>query len=64
MLRSWVELSIKEDATTKAFLKVSIRCIVGNSETTLFWMDPWLDDRCIAEWALDLVAIIMVHHRG
>jgi hypothetical protein len=31
-----VELLVKEDATTKAFFKVSIRYIMGNGETMLF----------------------------
>jgi hypothetical protein len=39
-----------------AFVRASIACQVGNSENTLFWLDPWLDGRSFEEQALDLVA--------
>jgi hypothetical protein len=29
-------------------LRASIRCVLGDGKSTLFWVDPWLDGQCIA----------------
>jgi hypothetical protein len=35
-----------------AFFMSSIRCIVGDVRSMLFWVDPWIDGRCMADLAL------------
>jgi hypothetical protein len=47
-----------EDAATSAFFLASIRCMVGNGVSTLFWADPWLDGQTIASVAPNLVAVV------
>jgi hypothetical protein len=47
-----------EGAATIAFFLASIRCMVGNGISTLFWTDPWLDGQTIATKAPDLVAAV------
>jgi hypothetical protein len=37
---------------------VSTRMVVGNGETTLFWVDKWLDGTTIRDIAPDLFALI------
>jgi hypothetical protein len=44
-----------------AFFKASIRCMVGNGHSTNFWMDPWVDGRCIIDFTLDLFEAVVLH---
>jgi hypothetical protein len=60
--KSWAAQLLHEDAVTKAFFKSSIRCIVGDGRSTLFWLDPWVDGRCIADLASNL--LVAVHPSG
>jgi hypothetical protein len=50
--------TLHEDVVTKAFFKISIHCIVGNDQSTLFWMDPWVDGGYIVNLAPELVAVV------
>jgi hypothetical protein len=49
-VKPWATLPLSEDAVTKAFFKSSIRCIVGDGRSTLFWLDPWVDGKSIADF--------------
>jgi hypothetical protein len=61
--RPWHEFPMKDNTTTVAFFFVSTKCIVGNGENTLFWLDLWLDIRCIRNLALDLWDSILARVR-
>jgi hypothetical protein len=50
--------TLHEDVVTKAFFKISIHCIVGNDQSTLFWMDPWVDGGYIVNLAPESVAVV------
>jgi hypothetical protein len=54
--KPWVMLPLHEDAVTTTFLNSSIHCIVGDSRSTWFWLDRWLDGRSIADRAPELLA--------
>jgi hypothetical protein len=54
--RAWISLSMGEDSLTKAFFDASIRLVLGNDATILFWVDPWLEGARLADIAPDLVA--------
>jgi hypothetical protein len=56
--RAWTSLRMNEDSLTKAFLDASVRLVLGNGATFLFWVDPWL-----ADIAPDLVAAASRHSR-
>jgi hypothetical protein len=56
-VKPWVALPLSKDAVTKAFFKSSIRCIVGDGRSTLFWLDPWVDGKSIADFAPHLFAV-------
>jgi hypothetical protein len=62
--KPWAALPLHEDAMTKAFFKTSIRCIVGNGQFMLFWLDPWMDGRCIVDLAPDLMAAVHPRRRN
>jgi hypothetical protein len=47
-----VENAIKEDATTMAFFRALMQCIMGDGTSMLFWIDPWLDGDCIQDLTL------------
>jgi hypothetical protein len=51
-------LSSSEDVATTAFFLASIRCTVGNGAATLFWFDPWLDGKSVAERAPNLAEVV------
>jgi hypothetical protein len=52
-----------EVASTSAFFLASVRCAIGNGAAMLFWSDPWLDGRCVTEWAPDLVVVVSARIR-
>jgi hypothetical protein len=43
------------DPATKAFFNASIVCVVGNGKSTLFWSDPWLEGKSLANLMPELV---------
>jgi hypothetical protein len=56
--RQWAQLPCREDPETEAFFKASIRCVVGNGRSTLFWSDPWFEGECICALAPDLTTAV------
>jgi hypothetical protein len=62
--RPWSKLPVATDNIFKSFFQTLITCLVGNGEETLFWVNPWLDGHCIADWAPDLVAAVGVRCRN
>lgn len=51
-------MPLQEDAETCAFFAASIRCEVGNRTSTLFWLDPWLNDTRLSDSASELFAAV------
>jgi hypothetical protein len=49
---------------SSAFFGAFTACVVGDDKETLFWADPWLDDRCLEEWAPDLTAAVEKRRRN
>jgi hypothetical protein len=46
------------DPATKAFFNASIVCVVGNGKSTLFWSDPWLEGKSLANLMPELVEAV------
>jgi hypothetical protein len=52
--RSWSAMPIQVDQTTQALFKASVKCVLGDDKTILFWSDPWLDGANIIDAMLEL----------
>jgi hypothetical protein len=47
-------MPIQVDQTTQALFKASVKCVLGDDKTILFWSDPWLDGANIIDAMLEL----------
>jgi hypothetical protein len=56
--RSWSALPIQVDHTTQALFKVSVKCMLGDGKSILFWSDPWLDGESIIDSMPELGAVV------
>jgi hypothetical protein len=54
----WSALAVQTDPCTAAFFHNSIHVVVGEGMATLLWSDKWIDGRCIADFAPDLVNVV------
>jgi hypothetical protein len=45
--RPWSGLPVVMDRYSKAFVRASTACVVGDSKETFLWTDPWLDGRSL-----------------
>jgi hypothetical protein len=61
--RPWASMNIAEDKQSTTFFFASVRFNLSNGATFLFWVDPWLEGKCISEFALDLVDVVPVCRR-
>jgi hypothetical protein len=59
----WATLRVTEDKQTSAFFSASVRYILGNGETFLFWTDPWLAGKCLHDLAPEVVDVVSVRRR-
>jgi hypothetical protein len=57
-------MPVTEDYQTEAFFKASIRCIISDGNSILFWTDPWLQGSCIADIAPELVVAVSRRRRS
>jgi hypothetical protein len=60
--RLGAQLSCSYDSDTLSFFRALIWLALGNGDSTLFWLSPWLDERTIEELAPELFAV--VSHRA
>jgi hypothetical protein len=58
---SWPSMNIVEDKQTTTFFNASVCFILGNSETFLFWADPWLAGMHLPEIALEVIDAVPTH---
>jgi hypothetical protein len=56
--RSWSALPIQVDHTTQALFKASVKCVLGDGKSILFWSDPWLDGESIIDSMPELGAVV------
>jgi hypothetical protein len=57
--RAWSKLPInKSSANAVAFFNASTYTVIGNGESTLFWLDSWLGENSIQKMAPTLFALI------
>jgi hypothetical protein len=56
--RTWAALPLHEDDVTRVFFKASICCEVGSGSSILFWLDPWVDGRCLSDLTPELFAVV------
>jgi hypothetical protein len=61
--RPWASIKANEDKSTSAFFFASVRFVLGDGATFLFWVDPWLDGKCIADLMPDLAGAIPARRR-
>jgi hypothetical protein len=61
--RPWASIKANEDKRTSAFFFASVRFVLGDGATFLFWVDPWLDGKCIADLMPDLAGTIPARRR-
>jgi hypothetical protein len=62
--RPWSGLLVVVDRISSVFFRASTTYVVGDGKETLFWADPWLDGRCLEEWAPDLTAAVEKRRRN
>jgi hypothetical protein len=56
--KPWAAQPLHEDAVTMTFFNSSIRCVMGDSRSTWFWLDAWLDGHSITDREPDLFATV------
>jgi hypothetical protein len=56
-------MPIREDSIPQYFFKVSIKIVIGNGATTLFWIEPWFHGCSIEDIAPHLVAVVPTRRR-
>jgi hypothetical protein len=61
--RPWASIKANKDKRTLAFFFASVRFVLGDGATFLFRVDPWLDDKCIADLMPDLAGAILARRR-
>jgi hypothetical protein len=54
---------VADDASIEAFFQASIRCVVGDGESTFYWTNPWLNGRCIDALMLELLEAVPLRAR-
>jgi hypothetical protein len=59
--RPWAAIKVPVDAQSRAIFNTSIHCTVGNGLPTLFWVDPWIHGRSMADIVLELFAVAHAH---
>jgi hypothetical protein len=57
-VRSWAGLPCQTDPATEIFFNASIVYVVGNEKSTLFWSDPWLEDKSFVNLMPELVEAV------
>jgi hypothetical protein len=61
--RPWASIKANEDKRMSAFFFASVWFVLGDRATFLFWVDPWLDGKCIADLMSDLADTIPARRR-
>ncbi|WVZ88091.1 hypothetical protein U9M48_034644 [Paspalum notatum var. saurae] len=56
--RLWAGLSVSVPPKARAMFDVAIRTTVGDGKSTKFWIDRWLDGKCIADLAPSLFSAV------
>jgi hypothetical protein len=53
-----------EDLVTRAFFQASVRWVISNDKSIIFWSDPWLQGHAISDLFPQLVAAVQPqrHH--
>jgi hypothetical protein len=59
----WASMHFNEDKHTSAFFFASVRFMIADGATFLFWVDPWLDGKCVTDLAPDLATVIPARRR-
>jgi hypothetical protein len=54
----WVGLPAQVPRNTQAFFEGAVQTTVCNGTSTKFWLNRWLQDKTIAEYAPNLIQII------
>lgn len=54
----WVGLPAQVPRNTQAFFEGAVQTTVCNGTSTKFWLNRWLEDKTIAEYAPNLIQII------
>jgi hypothetical protein len=49
---------VSTDQQTKAFFKASTSFVLGDGGAFKFWMDRWIQERCIGDLAPELFAVV------
>jgi hypothetical protein len=55
---------VKDDASSVAFFDSSININLGDGNSVLLWLDPWIHGRRVLEVAPDLLANVPKRHRA
>ncbi|OEL28368.1 hypothetical protein BAE44_0010616 [Dichanthelium oligosanthes] len=57
-------LPARVDPITQSFFNASIKCEIGDGNSTLFWSDPWLEGSCLSALVPDLVDTASIRCRN
>jgi hypothetical protein len=61
--RPWSTMSLATDPQTKAFFRASTSFVLRDGTSFLFWTDPWFHNKCVGEFAPELLAVVSPRRR-
>jgi hypothetical protein len=59
----WAAMPVQADQQTMAFFRASTSFMLGDGESFKFWVEPWIQGKCVGGLAPDLLSTVASHCR-